>query len=104
MEIGGGATLADPSLSAGSSWHLVVEGQPIIKQGHQSWELLPGHWICLDQPGPYEIVNPAPTRAKLVTLFFAREGADIPQGDERHERQKNCRLRSWLRSLSGSTS
>jgi len=83
IEIGGGATLAEPSLWAGCSWHLVVEGQPIVKRGYQKWELLPGHWICLDHPGPYEIVNPAPTRAKLVTLFFAREGADIQQGDER---------------------
>ena len=36
MEIGGGATLAEPSLWAGCSWHLVVEGQPIIQRGHQS--------------------------------------------------------------------
>ncbi len=83
IEIGGGATLAEPSLWAGCSWHLVVEGQPVIQRDDQSWELLPGHWLCLDQPGPYRIVNPAPTRAKLVSLFFAREGADIQQGDER---------------------
>jgi len=82
IEIGAGATLAEPSLWAGRSWHLVVEGQPIIQRDHESWELLPGHWLCVDQPGPYRIVNPAPTRAKLVSLFFPREGADIQQGDE----------------------
>jgi quercetin dioxygenase-like cupin family protein len=82
IEIAGGATLAEPSLWAGSSWHLVVEGQPVVQRENQSWELLPGHWLCLDQPGPYRIVNPAPTRAKLVSLVFAREGTDIQQGDE----------------------
>jgi len=83
IEIGGGATLAEPSLWAGCSWHLVVEGQPIIRRGYESWELLPGHWLCFDQPGAYRIVNPAPTRAKLVSLFFPREGTDIQKGDER---------------------
>jgi len=82
IEIGPGASLAEPSLWSGCSWHLVVEGQPIVQRGYESWELLPGHWLCLDQPGPYKIVNPAPTRAKLVSLFFPREGADIQQGDE----------------------
>ncbi len=62
VEVGAGASLAEPSLWGGLSWHLVVEGQAIFQQGDRRWELLPEEALCLRDSTPYTIVNPTPGR------------------------------------------
>lgn len=81
VEVGAEATLAEPSLWGGPSWHLVVEGQAIFQQGDRRWELLPEESLSLRASAPYTIVNPAPGRAKLVSLVFNR--ADRRKGGQR---------------------
>ncbi|MFQ5803269.1 MAG: hypothetical protein ACE5JQ_10275 [Candidatus Methylomirabilales bacterium] len=83
VEVGAGATLAEPSLWGGSSWHLVVEGQAIFQQGDRRWELLPEEALCLTDSAPYTIVNPAPERVKLLTLFFRQHRPDRRKGGGR---------------------
>ncbi len=83
VEIGSGACLREPSLWAGASWHLVVEGQPIFQQGDQTWELLPEDALCLRDCTPYTIVNPAPRRVKLLTLLFKKHKPDRRKGGRR---------------------
>lgn len=72
VEVEARASLTDPSLWAGSSWHLVVEGQAIFQQKGRRWELLPEESLGLKAPAPYTIVNPAPGRLRLLTLVFNR--------------------------------
>lgn len=72
VEMGAGASLAEPSLWGGSSWHLVVEGQAIFQQRDRAWELLPEESLRLRSSVPYTIVNPAPGRLRLFTLLFNR--------------------------------
>ncbi len=81
VEMGSGASLVEPSLWGGDSWHLVVEGQAIFEQGDHRWELLPGESLCLKASAPYTIVNSAPGRVKLLTLLFSR--SDRRKGGER---------------------
>lgn len=70
VELGAGASLAEPSLWGGPSWHLVVEGQATFRQRARSWELLPDESLHLKDSTPYTIVNRAPGRLKLFTLLF----------------------------------
>lgn len=72
VEVEARASLTEPSLWVGSSWHLVVEGQAIFQQKNRRWELLPEESLCLKAPAPYTIVNSAPGRLRLLTLVFNR--------------------------------
>jgi hypothetical protein len=75
VEIGARASLVEPSLWMGSSWHLVVQGQVIFQQRNQMWELLPEECLFLKDAAPYTIGNPTPGRVKLITLVFRPTGS-----------------------------
>jgi hypothetical protein len=83
VEVGAGASLVEPSLWGGSSWHLVVEGQAIFQQSDRKWELLPEESLCLRDSAPFTIVNAAPGRMKLLSLLFIQDGSDRRKGGGR---------------------
>lgn len=83
VEVGAGASLAEPSLWEGSSWHLVLEGQAVFQQRDRRWELLPEESLCFRDSIPYTIVNPAPGRVRLLTLLFKQGRSDRGKGGGR---------------------
>lgn len=74
LEVEAGASLLEPALWVGRSWHLVVEGQAIFEQRGRRWELLPQESLLLGAAAPYTIRNLTPGRLKLLTLLLWPEG------------------------------
>ncbi len=74
LEVEAGASLLEPALWVGRSWHLVVEGQAIFEQQGRRWELLPQESLLLGAAAPYTIRNLTPGRLKLLTLLLWPEG------------------------------
>lgn len=70
LEVKPGATLTEPMLWCGFSWHLVMEGEAIFQQGSERWELLPRQSLYLDEAIPYSVSNSSPGRLKVLTLVF----------------------------------
>lgn len=83
VEVEAGASLSEPSLWVGPSWHLVVEGQAIFQQKDRRWELLPEESLFLKDTLPYTIKNPTPGRVKLLTLLFKPDGSARRKGGGR---------------------
>ncbi|MBI4409294.1 MAG: hypothetical protein HY561_06270 [Gemmatimonadetes bacterium] len=75
VELTPAASLAAPWLWAGSSWHLVMEGQAVFQQGARTWELLPAESLSLRNGASYVLRNPAPGRTKLLSVLF-QEGME----------------------------
>ena len=69
VEVRGGESLVDSMLWAGSSWHLVLDGQALFRSGERSWDLLPQESLHLDAAQPYAIVNPSPGRLRLLSII-----------------------------------
>jgi len=83
VEIEPGATVRDPYLWSARSWHLLLEGQASVEQGGEECDLLRGESLFLSDE-PYTLSNPAPTRARLLTvLFHTDERSEQPEGGVR---------------------
>jgi len=67
-EVDGGAALVEPVLWGQSSWHLVLDGQAIFEVGGSRWELLPEASLSLDSATPCTIVNPSPSRLRVLSV------------------------------------
>jgi mannose-6-phosphate isomerase-like protein (cupin superfamily) len=66
-----GATAAtEPTDGSRSSWHLILEGQAVLQQGDRVWEMLPSESLALRGGASYLLRNPAPERAKLLSVLF----------------------------------
>lgn len=81
VEVESGASLVEPSLWVGQSWHLVIEGQAIFQQRDQRWELLPQESLLLRATAPYTIGNPTPERLRVFTLLFKHEDLAQSSGE-----------------------
>ncbi|HYB89869.1 MAG TPA: hypothetical protein VEC38_02365 [Candidatus Binataceae bacterium] len=83
VEIEPGATVREPYLWSARSWHLLLEGQASVEQGAERCDLLRGESLFLDD-APYSLSNPAPQRARLLTvLFHTDERSEQPEGGDR---------------------
>jgi mannose-6-phosphate isomerase-like protein (cupin superfamily) len=71
VEIGGGGSLVDSTLWGRSSWHLVLEGQALVRVGGKIWELLPEESLSVELAAPYSILNPSPDRLRLLSVVRA---------------------------------
>jgi len=80
VEIDPGATVREPYLWSARSWHLLLEGQASFEQGTERCDLLRGESLFLSD-APYSLSNPAPERARLLTvLFHSDEQSEQPEG------------------------
>lgn len=68
VEVQPGASVAEPMLWNGLSWHLVIEGEAGFEQAGRAWELLPRQSLYLQAGTPYAISNPSPGKLKVLTL------------------------------------
>ncbi len=68
MEVAGNNSLVDPNLSCRTSWHLVLDGQAIFHAGAARWELLPDESLTVAARTPYTIVNPSPSRLRILSV------------------------------------
>lgn len=80
VEVQPGASLSEPMLWNGLSWHLVIEGEAGFEQAGQKWELLPRQSLYLDAGVPYAVSNPSPGKLKVLTLVF---NSDSDSAEER---------------------
>lgn len=68
VEVAGGSSLVDSTLWGRSSWHLVLEGQALVRVGDACWELRREESLNVDTPTPYTIMNPSPDRLRLLSV------------------------------------
>ncbi len=79
VELAPGAALREPSLWGTPTWHLVLGGEAVVRQGRQRWELLPQESLSLPTCEPYLLSNRAPEPARLMTLRLGDTGEDAAE-------------------------
>jgi len=79
VEVAGHSSLVDPGLCARASWHLVLDGHAVFHIGHTRWELLPDESLTLPADSPYTIVNPSPSRLRILSVL-SEPGPAGPEG------------------------
>jgi len=80
VEVAAERSLTDPMLQGQSSWHLVLEGQALFEVGGARWELLPDESLRLETATPYTIVNPSPTRLRVLSVVSGPRGVECEGG------------------------
>ena len=76
VEIAGGGSLPDSTLWGRSAWHLVIEGQALVRVGGKCWELLPEESLNVEAATPYTILNPSHDRLKLLSVVTAGDASE----------------------------
>lgn len=76
VEVAGHNSLVDSTLWGQSSWHLVLDGQALFHVGTARWELLPDESLSLDTETPFTIVNPSPSRLRVLSVVMGADGAE----------------------------
>ncbi len=78
-ELAPGAALREAWLWGAPSWHLVLGGQAVVRQGRECWELLPQDSLSLPTREPYVLSNQAPENAKVMTLRLGQSDEDAAE-------------------------
>lgn len=79
VELAPGAALREPSLWGTPTWHLVLAGEAVVRQGRQRWELLPQESLSLPTCEPYLLSNRAPEAARVMTLRLGDAGEEAAE-------------------------